>query len=93
MLVVAAISVATGLLQPAPWLLVVAIGAADFEAIRSRPFTGTCPIAFDGQEIIFDFGAAAAIERVASCQVAIDWSDPLFVAAVAAVGPFLALPF
>jgi hypothetical protein len=69
-----------------------AISAADFTAIRSHPFTGTCPTAYDGQELVFDFGAPAAIERVESCKVDIDWDSPLFVATAAALGPFMGLP-
>src|SRR5262245_25219754 len=30
-----------------------AIAVTDFEAIRSRPFLGTCPTAFDGQELVY----------------------------------------
>jgi hypothetical protein len=69
-----------------------AIASADVAAIRSRPFTGTCPTAWDGQELVFDFGAPAAIERVESCKVDIDWHSPLFAATAAAVGPYMALP-
>jgi hypothetical protein len=57
-----------------------AIRAADFGAIRRRPFTETCPTAYDGQEVIYEFGTPSGIERIASCVVAIDPHDPLFVA-------------
>jgi len=69
-----------------------AISAADFTAIRSHPFTGTCPTAYDGRELVFDFGAPTAIERVESCKVDIDWHSPLFEATAAALGPFMGLP-
>ncbi len=38
----------------------------DFEAIRSRPFLGTCPTAFDGQELVYtvDDGARPGADRV-----------------------------
>jgi hypothetical protein len=57
-----------------------AIRAADFAAIRSRPFTDTCPTAYDGQEVIYEFGTPTGVERIASCEVAIKQDDPLFVA-------------
>jgi hypothetical protein len=57
-----------------------AIHAADFAAIRSRPFEDTCPTAYDGQEVIYEFGTPSGTERIASCEVEIDPHDPLFVA-------------
>ena len=56
-----------------------AIGDADFDEIRSRPFTGTCPTAVDGQELVLEFATSDGVENIASCEVAIDWSSPLFV--------------
>jgi hypothetical protein len=44
----------------------------DFAAIRAVPFTGTCPIAFDGMENVYTFYVAGAEEVVASCEHAID---------------------
>ena len=55
-----------------------AIKSADFAAIRSRPFTGECPVNFDGQEVIYEFGAPAGAERIASCETEIDPDHPLF---------------
>ena len=66
-----------------------AIRATDFNELRSHPFNGTCPTAYDGQELIFDFWTPTTIERVAGCQVQIDWSSPLFVAVEAALGSFI----
>lgn len=60
--------------------LVTEIAGADFAALKSRPFTGTCPIAFDGQETIYTFATATGDERIASCEVEIDPAHPLFVA-------------
>lgn len=54
------------------------IAAADFAEIGSQPFTGTCPIVFDGQEFIYTFPTAAGAPTFASCKVAIDENDPLF---------------
>ena len=56
------------------------IEAANFPLIESRPFTGQCPTAYDGQETIYTFSVAggAAFERIATCEVAIDANHPLF---------------
>jgi hypothetical protein len=69
-----------------------AVQATDFAAIRSHPFTGQCPTEFDGQEVVFEFGAPSGIERISWCEVEIDYGSPLFVAVASAVGPFIALP-
>ena len=37
-----------------------ALGITDFDVIRSRPFTGECPTAFDGMEVIYTFATAGA---------------------------------
>lgn len=72
---------------PGPQLdaLRAAIGATDFEALGSRPFTGTCPTAFDGQEAIWTFTIATGKVRLASCEVELDVDAPVFVAAQAAL--------
>lgn len=57
-----------------------AIKSTDFPAIRSRKFTGECPVNFDGQEVIYEFGAATRVERIASCEIEIDPDHPLFAA-------------
>ncbi len=57
-----------------------ALAVADFEAIRSRPFTGECPTAFDGQEVIYTFATPSGPERISSCEVEIEPEDPLFAA-------------
>ncbi len=79
---------------PGPELAALAalVDATDFEAIRSHPFTGTCPVAFDGQEFVYSFGTAHGLERVASCETDIDASSPLFAALNAALGSFLGAP-
>ena len=68
------------------------IAVADYDEIRSHPFTGFCPTAFDGQEIVFEFAGPAGPERIESCQVEIHYASPLFSAVVAAVGTFVAIP-
>ena len=71
--------------------LTTEIAQADFPAMKSRPFTDTCPIAFDGQETIYTFNTASGVERIATCEVIVDPADPLFVA-VAAVLAGVAAP-
>lgn len=65
--------------------LATEIAKADFSALKSRPFTGTCPVAFDGQETIYTFGTASGAERIASCEVEVDPSEPVFIAVSAAL--------
>jgi hypothetical protein len=72
--------------------LTAAIQATDWAALRSRPFTGQCPTAFDGQELVFEFGVGTGTQRIASCEVDIDWGHPLFVAVGVALGEWVALP-
>jgi hypothetical protein len=62
-----------------------AIRSTDFELLRSRPFTGECPVNFDGQELIYEFSAPNGVERLASCEVEIDPAHPLFSAVEAAL--------
>lgn len=72
--------------------LAAAVAATDYAAIRSQPFTGECPVNFDGQELIFEFGVGAGTQRIASCEVDIDWGHPLFVAVGVALGKWVSLP-
>lgn len=60
--------------------------------VRSHRFTGQCPTAFDGQEVVFEFAAPGGVKRIASCEVEIDYGTPLFAAVTNAVGPFISLP-
>jgi hypothetical protein len=64
--------------------LAAAIATTDFDALRSRPFTGQCAVTYDGQESIYEFGAPSGVERIASCETEIDPDGPLFVAVEAA---------
>ena len=66
--------------------LQAAIAAADFDAIRSKPFTGTCPTAFDGQEAVFTFHLPSGDVRLAECEFELDQSSPLFDAVGAGLG-------
>ncbi len=65
----------------------IEIDQANFPLILSRPFIDTCPTAYDGQETIYVFTAAQGtrFERIASCEVEVDPSHPLFVAVSAAL--------
>jgi hypothetical protein len=69
-----------------------AIQATDWAALRSHPFTGQCPVAFDGQELVFEFSVGTGTQRIASCEVDIDWGNPLFVAVGVALGQWVPLP-
>jgi hypothetical protein len=68
------------------------IATTDFAVLKSRPFTGQCPTAYDGQEIVFEFGAPGGVQRIATCEVDVDFGLPLFVAVSTALGPFVPLP-
>jgi hypothetical protein len=57
-----------------------AVRTTDFAQLRSRPFTGECPVNFDGQEVIYEFGAPSGVQRIASCEVEIDPNHPLMLA-------------
>jgi hypothetical protein len=72
--------------------LEAAIRTTDFAALRSQPFTGQCPTAADGQEVVFEFGAPTGEERIATCEVDVDFGSPLFRAVSAALKPFVSLP-
>lgn len=54
------------------------IAVANFDEIRAQPFTGTCPIAYDGQELIYTFQTLSGPQTIASCTVGIDKNSPLF---------------
>jgi hypothetical protein len=72
--------------------LTAAINATDFRAMKARRFTGECPVNFDGQELIFEFATTGGTQRIASCEVDIDWGNPLFVAVGAALGEWVPMP-
>jgi hypothetical protein len=69
-----------------------AIRTTDFAVLKSHPFTGECPIAFDGQEFIFEFGAPGGTQRVATCEVDVDYGSPLFIAVGGAIAEFVPIP-
>ena len=61
------------------------VTTADYAAIRAVPFEGECPVNFDGQDQIYEFGAPGGVERIASSETAIDPDHPLFAATAAAL--------
>jgi hypothetical protein len=61
------------------------IKTTDFAAIRANAFAGECPVNFDGQEVIYEFGAPGGVERIASCETEVDPDHPLFAAVTAAL--------
>ena len=82
-----------GVADPAPLnALNAAIAAADWTALRAKPFTGECPVAFDGQELIFEFSTLTGSQRLASCEVEIDYGHPLFIAVANALGEWVFFP-
>ena len=72
--------------------LTAAVNQTDYAALKSHPFTGQCPTTFDGQELIFEFAVGTTTQRIASCEVDIDWGSPLFVAVGVALGEWIAVP-
>lgn len=72
--------------------LTAAIATTDFDAMKRHLFSGQCPTAVDGEEFIFEFAAPGGVQHISSCEVAIDYGSPLFVAVSTALGPFVPLP-
>ncbi|MCI0582908.1 MAG: hypothetical protein L0227_08435 [Chloroflexi bacterium] len=72
--------------------LTAVIAATDFAAIRAKPFTGTCPVAYDGQEVVYEFTTSDGIERIESCVTEVDPRHPLFAGVTAVLGEFISLP-
>ena len=62
-----------------------AVRMTDFATIRAVPFTGECPVNFDGQEVIYEFGTLGGVERIASCESVVDPAHPVFQAVDAAL--------
>jgi len=52
------------------------INSADFVAIKSKKFTGTCPVVVDGSETTYTFYTRG--EVIASCTYVIDKTSPVF---------------
>ena len=52
------------------------IKEANFNFIKSKKFTGLCPTAYDGSELIYTFYPQSEI--ISSCEFEIDENSPLF---------------
>lgn len=53
--------------------------ATNFTQIKSRKFTGTCPILYDGNELIYQFKLKSGVsEELSSCKVVIPGNSVLF---------------
>ncbi len=65
--------------------LETAVRTTDYAQLKSKPFTGECPVNFDGQEVIYEFGAPSGVQRIASCEVEIDENHPLILAVTKAL--------
>jgi hypothetical protein len=72
--------------------LVALIEATDFAAIRAHPFTGTCPVAFDGQEVVYEFTTSGGVERIESCVTEVNPRHALFEAVTGILGSFISQP-
>ena len=72
--------------------LEAAVKTTSFDAMRARKFTGECPTAYDGQEVIYEFGTPTGTERIASCETEIDPNQPVFAAVRAALQTVTAEP-
>ena len=58
--------------------LAEAIATADYEALMSEPFTDVCPIAYDGQEVIYTFVTPTGEKIIDSCVHVIQEDAELF---------------
>jgi hypothetical protein len=55
------------------------LDSTNFSQIKSQPFKGTCPIVYDGNELIYKFKTkSGALEELASCKVVIPGNSLLF---------------
>jgi hypothetical protein len=54
------------------------MGQANFQAMKSKPFQGTCPIAYDGIEVVYTFQLKEGVQEIPSCKYAIDGKSKLF---------------
>ena len=51
-----------------------------------------CQVTACEAEEVFEFSVGSTTQRIASCEVDIDWGNPLFVAVGVALGEWIALP-
>lgn len=48
------------------------LSALDIDEVKKRPFTGTCPTAYDGSEYSYTFSCKGRVEELKSCQYVLD---------------------
>lgn len=54
------------------------IASADYDALRSVPFTDICPPAYDGSQVIYTFYTSAGTQVIDACEFVVDENAPLF---------------
>lgn len=54
------------------------IESSNYTTLRRTPFTGECPINYDGFKVVYTFETSHGEEIIDSCQTKIDLSNPLF---------------
>jgi hypothetical protein len=59
-------------------LLKQRVQQANFSVIKSQPFKGTCPIAYDGIEVAYLFQLNRGVEEISACKYAINGKSLLF---------------
>jgi hypothetical protein len=59
-------------------LLKQRVQQANFSVIKSKPFKGTCPIAYDGIEVAYLFQLHRGVEEISACKYAINGKSLLF---------------
>lgn len=58
--------------------LIQDINSADYVALKSKAFTGTCPSAYDGDEVTYTFYTQKGVEVISSCKFEIDMKSAVF---------------
>jgi hypothetical protein len=53
------------------------VTSENIRLLKEKKFTGTCPTAYDGQEVIYKFYPGNKEERIASCEYEISVNNPL----------------
>ena len=59
-------------------LLKQRVQQVNFSVIKSKPFKGTCPIAYDGIEVVYLFQRSQGVEEISACKYAINGKSLLF---------------
>lgn len=52
--------------------------ATNLAKIKTQPFQGTCPIAYDGNEMVYTFRTHAGVEEISACKYQIPGNSLLF---------------